>query len=188
MEELEQLEAGSQIPSVSRLDRGLLADRVGPRIRLLRNLLTARVTLALEPFELRSGALTAMALIASNRGCSQMELAREMGMEKSAVAGIVDELVKRRLVVRDRSAHDRRRNHLSMTAKGERTMRTMHAAAAAQEEALEGAFTAPEYAQLLAFLDRAYAALSSVAPPSRAAVGALSRRPSTERAQRPDEP
>lgn len=148
-----------------KLDRGLLADRMGPRIRLLRNLLTARVTVALAPFGLRPGAHTTLALIAANEGCSQMELSREMGMEKSAVAALIDDLVSRRLVVRDRSAQDRRRNLLSLTAKGERTMRAMHDAASAQEEAVQRALTPKEFAQLLALLDRAYDALSALDPP-----------------------
>lgn len=168
------------------LKRGLLSDRVGPRVRLLRNLLTARVTAALAPFGLRSGAFTTLALISANEGCSQMELSREMGMEKSAVAAIVDELVKRRLVIRDRSDQDRRRNLLSLTAKGVRTMHAMHEAAAAQEDALENAFTPAEFAQFLGGLDRAFEALSRTAGVRSVPAGSLSRHPSTARGQTPD--
>ena len=180
MDDLDEAMKRSPAP---KLKRGVLSDRAGPRVRLLRNLLTARVTAALAPFELTSGALTAMALIAANEGCSQMELAREMGMEKSAVSGIVDELVKRRLAVRDRSDRDRRRNALSLTAKGERTMRAMHDAAAAQEDAMENAFTRAQYAQFLNGLDRAYAALLDADPAAgrppvmRPAPGSLNRLP-----------
>lgn len=175
-----------KLPPAAGLERGLLADRVGPRIRLLRNLLTARVTAALAPFGLRSGAFTTMALIAANEGCSQMELAREMGMEKSAVAAIVEELVKRRLVIRDRSDQDRRRNLLSLTAKGARTMHAMHAAAAAQEDALESAFTPAEFAQFLRSLDRAFEALSRAEGIRSVPAGSLNRRPSTAPGQSPD--
>jgi DNA-binding MarR family transcriptional regulator len=148
----------------SKLERGLLTDRVGPRIRLLRNVLMSRITTALAPFGLSPGAFTTMALIAANEGCSQMQISREIGMEKSAVAAVVDELVKRRLVVRDRSAHDRRRNLLSLTPHGERTMHAMHDAAAAEEQAMQSAFTPAEFTQFLRLLDRAYDALSCVGP------------------------
>jgi DNA-binding MarR family transcriptional regulator len=145
----------------ARLDRGVLADGVGPRVRLLRNILASRVTAALDPFGLRSGALTTMALIAANDGCTQAELARDMGMDKSSVVALVDELEKRGLAERSRSTHDRRRNMLSLTAAGARMMAAMHAAAAAQEEAIRQAFSPDEFDRFLAFLDRAYEAVAA---------------------------
>lgn len=143
-----------------RLERGLLADGVGPRVRLLRNLLSYRVTAALEPYGLRSGALTTLTLISANEGCSQADLSREMGMNKSAVVAIVDELESRGLAVRDRSSQDRRRNLLSLTEEGERIMRAMHQTAAAQESGLRAVFTDTEFRQFLDYLDRAYDTLS----------------------------
>ncbi|MGH8228862.1 MAG: MarR family winged helix-turn-helix transcriptional regulator [Steroidobacteraceae bacterium] len=144
-----------------RLDRGLLSGHVGPRVRLLRNLLMSRVTAALAPFGLSHGALSAMTLIAANAHCSQMQIARDLGMEKSAVTTIVDELVRRRLVARSRSAEDRRRNALSLTPKGERTMQAMHAAATAEEGPMERALDPGEFDQFLSLLDRAYEALAA---------------------------
>jgi DNA-binding MarR family transcriptional regulator len=52
-----------------------------------------------------------------------------------------------------------------LTAEGERTMRAMHDAASAQEQAVQRALTPEEFAQFLAFLDRAHEALSPVGPP-----------------------
>lgn len=142
-----------------RLARGTMAQGVGPRVRLLRNLLTVRVVRALEPFALRSGALTTMVLIAANDGCSQKDLAREMGLDKSVVVLIVDELERRGLAVRGRSTHDRRRNLLSLTPAGHELMNTMYAAASAQEEPIRQDFTEQEFALFLQFLDRAHESL-----------------------------
>ncbi len=141
------------------LARGLMADSVGPRLRRLRNLLSTRAIAALAPFGLRVGALTTMTLIDANEGCSQVELARELGVDKSAVVAIVDELEACGLAVRDRSTLDRRRNELSLTPKGEQTMRAMYKIADAQEAAIRSALTAAEWAQLQTSLDRAYDAL-----------------------------
>ncbi len=62
--------ADAPVAESGALDRGLLAGGVGPRVRLVRNLLAARVMAALAPFGLRSGAFSAVALIAANPGCS----------------------------------------------------------------------------------------------------------------------
>ena len=104
---------------------GQLANTVGPRVRLLRNALAARSIAALEGFGLPTGSLTVLSLIAANPGSSQTALARAAGLNKSALVGIVDELEARGLAARDRSASDRRRNHLSVTQEGERIMKAM---------------------------------------------------------------
>jgi DNA-binding MarR family transcriptional regulator len=145
--------------SPGRFGRGPLEKAIGPRIRILRNLLTVRSVGVLAPFGLRTGALTAMSLISANQGCSQADLARELGLDKSAVVAIVDDLEKGGLAVRDRSPQDRRRNLLSLTAKGEQTMLAMYEAAVSREQPVREALTADEHAQLLSLLDRAYDAL-----------------------------
>jgi DNA-binding MarR family transcriptional regulator len=142
-----------------RFGRGPLERAIGPRVRVLRNLLTVRSVGVLAPFGLRTGALTAMSLISANQGCSQADLARELGLDKSAVVAIVDDLEKGGLAVRDRSAKDRRRNRLSLTAKGEQTMQAMYEAAVGQEHPIREALTPEEFERLLTLLDRAYDAL-----------------------------
>lgn len=142
-----------------RFGRGPLERAIGPRVRILRNLLTVRSIGVLAPFGLRTGALTAMSLISANEGCSQADLARELGLDKSAVVAIVDDLEKGSLAVRDRSAKDRRRNRLSLTPKGEQTMLAMYEAAVGREHPVRAALTPAEYEQLLTLLDRAYDAL-----------------------------
>ena len=60
------------------LSLGLLADFLGPRVRVLWNLLSARMVEALAPFGLRPGAFSALALISANPGCSQKQLALQL--------------------------------------------------------------------------------------------------------------
>ena len=104
---------------------GQLADAVGPRVRLLRNALAARSIAALEEFGLPTGSLTVLSLVAANPGSSQTVLAKAAGLNKSALVGIVDELERRGLAARGRSASDRRRNQLTVTADGEAAMKAM---------------------------------------------------------------
>ena len=143
-----------------KLDWGVLALAVGPRVRLLRNVLTARALAAQAPFGLPSGTLSIMALIAANEGCSQTVLARVTGLNKSAVVGILDELEKGGLAQRTIAPNDRRRNALSLTGKGDKLLDEMQRAANAQEAQICKELSAEELAQLLALLDRAYDAVA----------------------------
>jgi DNA-binding MarR family transcriptional regulator len=140
---------------------GQLALTVGPRVRLLRNALAARSIAALEPFGLPTGSLTVLSLIAANPGSSQTLLARAAGLNKSALVGIVDELERRGLAARGRSASDRRRNQLTVTADGEAAMKAMFERVRKGEETVRDALGAAEHRRLLDLLDRANAALEA---------------------------
>ena len=144
---------------VKALDWGILAGSVGPRVRLLRNALTARSIAVSAPFGLPTGALTVLALIAANPGSSQSALARRAGLNKSALVGIVDQLEARGLAARDRSTSDRRRNQVTVTAEGEAAMQALFLAVPAEEGAVRDALGAADLAVLLGLLDRAIAAL-----------------------------
>ena len=140
---------------------GQLANTVGPRVRLLRNALAARSIAALEEFGLPSGSVTVLSLIAANPGSSPTVLARAAGLNKSAPVGIVDELEKRGLAARDRSASDRRRNQLTVTAQGEAAMKAMFERVRKGEETVRDALGSNEHKRLLDLLDRANAALEA---------------------------
>lgn len=141
------------------LDWGLLADSVGPRVRLLRNALSARSIAVSAPYGLPTGSLTVLALVAANPGSSQNALARRAGLNKSALVGIVDQLEARGLAARDRSASDRRRNQVTVTPEGEAAMRALFAAVSREEQPIHDAIGAEGMATLLALLDRAIGAL-----------------------------
>jgi DNA-binding MarR family transcriptional regulator len=138
---------------------GQLADTVGPRVRLLRNALAALSIAALEEFGLPTGSLTVLSLIAANPGSSQTVLAKAAGLNKSALVGIVDELEKRGLAARDRSASDRRQNQLMVTPAGQAMMATMFDRVRLGEEKVRDALGTNDLRQLIELLDRANAAL-----------------------------
>ena len=141
------------------LDWGILEGSVGPRVRLLRNALSARSIAVSAPHGLPTGALTVLALIAANPGSSQTALASRAGLNKSALVGIVDQLEKRGLVERGRAEADRRRYQVSVTPEGQRTMEALFAVVTREEEAIRDALGPPEMTRLLALLDSAIAAL-----------------------------
>lgn len=141
------------------LDWGILEGSVGPRVRLLRNALSARSIAVSAPHGLPTGSLTALALIAANPGSSQTALANRAGLNKSALVGIVDQLEQRGLVERDRAENDRRRYRVSVTLEGDKAMRELFTAVDRQELDLRVALGKRDMIALLALLDRAIAAL-----------------------------
>src|SRR5688572_31211924 len=144
---------------VQALDWGILAGSVGPRVRLLRNALTARSIAVSAPHGLPTGSLTVLALISANPGSSQSALAKRAGLNKSALVGIVDQLEKNGLAARDRSTSDRRRNQVTVTPEGEAAMQALFVAVAAEEGAVRDALGSADLEVLLGLLDRAIAAL-----------------------------
>lgn len=141
-----------------RLELGLMVTRIGFRLRLLQTLLGARVVTAFAPYNLRPGAFTTMALMKANPGCSQVDLARDGGLDKSALVAIVDELEARGLANRGRSSQDRRRNSLFLTPQGEELMNEMYQVAYATEAPVRNAL-AGDLEQFLDLVETAYQAV-----------------------------
>jgi DNA-binding MarR family transcriptional regulator len=143
------------------LDWGLLAGSVGPRVRVLRNALTARSIAVSAPHGLPTGSLTVLSLVAANPGSSQTALAHRAGLNKSALVGIMDQLEQNGLITRDRSATDRRRYGVTVTAQGEQAMQALFAAVDSEEKPVRDALGAADMDVLLALLDRAIRALET---------------------------
>ena len=149
-----------EVAAAAPLAPGITEAFLGPRVRVLWNLLSGRMLAALEPFGLKTGAFSTLALIAANPGCSQTELARTLGMDKSAVVPIIDELEARGLARRVRSPEDRRRHALVATEAAQSLMDQMHEAVSAVGRPIRDCMTPEEYRTLLTLLERSYAALA----------------------------
>ncbi len=146
------------------LDPGVMADRLSFRVRSLLSLLGDRVTEAFAPFALRPGSFTSMALISANPGCSQVELAREGGLDKTSVVFIVNDLEERGYAVRERTPGDKRRSSLYLTPAGAEVMREMYTAAMGTEASLREQMGEKDMQTLFALLERAYDILAAEDP------------------------
>jgi DNA-binding MarR family transcriptional regulator len=151
-------------PRRGTLSWGFFDDCVGPVAFLLSHALTNRSHAALAPFGLPAGSLSLLILIHANPNCSQADLSRATGMSQSGVVSILDELEGSGLAARSQWPGDRRRNKLSLTAKGEAQFHEMVAVQIAQEDSIREEFSTGELRQLIAFLRRAYAAVAKDKP------------------------
>lgn len=142
------------------LQWGVLSTAVGPRARLLRNLLRMRAAMVTEPYDLPAGSLTVLSLISANQGCSQSALADRSGLFTTNVVNIVNELENRSLVRRVRSKEDRRFKTVVLTEEGRTFMEALRIQIAAIEDEIFKEFKEHEMVQFVEFLDRAIAALN----------------------------
>ena len=154
------IEPEETVTAAAPLSAGVTEGFLGPKVRVLWNLLSAKMLEALEPFGLKTGAFSTLALIAANPGCSQTELARTLGMDKSALVPILDELEQRGLARRVRAPEDRRRHALVATEAAQPLMDLMHAAVSAVGRPIRQAMTPEEYRVLLSLVERSYKALA----------------------------
>jgi len=83
------------------------------------------------------GRFAALTIIGSNPGISQTTLSRASGRDKSSMTPALEDLVRRGLVARRRTDHDRRTYRLSLTAEGERTLAGLNKCAQKHERNLD---------------------------------------------------
>lgn len=129
-------------------------------MRLLRNALNSRSIATSEPFGLPTGSLTLMCLISANPESSQADLAEYAGITGPRLVSVFDELERRGLVQRKRSETDRRRNLMTLTPKGERTMLALYSKVKHIEDAVRDELGPDGLAKFIDYLDRSVAALA----------------------------
>ena len=142
------------------LSWGVLSSAVGPRTRLLRNLLRMRAAMVTDPHDLPAGSLTVLSIVSANEGCCQSALADRSGMFTTNVVNIVNELEDRALVRRVRSKQDRRFKTVVLTQEGCDLMETLQNQIAAIEDSIAREFDDGEMVRFIEFLDRAIGALT----------------------------
>ena len=92
--------------------------------------------------------------IAAHEGQSQQALSSALGIHRSAMVALVDELEGRGLVERRRDPGDRRAYTLFLTASGQRALAELQSVADADEEELLHALDVSERAQLISLMQR----------------------------------
>ena len=100
------------------------------------------------------GRFATLTLIARNPGISQTELSLASGRDKSSVTPVVEDLVRRGLVVRKRVRSDRRTYRLSLAPAGKKTLANMARVARKHEVNLDRIIGRRERARFLTILKK----------------------------------
>ncbi|MEI9804557.1 MAG: MarR family transcriptional regulator [Pseudolabrys sp.] len=83
------------------------------------------------------GRFATLTIIARNPGISQTELSQAAGRDKSSLTPVVEDLVRRGLVERQRMRDDRRAYRLKVTAAGKKTLNQLTRCARQHERILD---------------------------------------------------
>ncbi len=100
------------------------------------------------------GRFATLTLIARNPGISQTELSHANGRDKSSLTPVVEDLVRRGLVERQRVRQDRRTYRLNLTPAGKKTLTMLTRCARRHERVLDGIIGRRDRARFLQILKK----------------------------------
>lgn len=135
-------------------ERYHLAESVGHQLFCLTNLMKREVELRMAEHGLTDSQWKPLWLIKSGIAETSFEMARQLNMDAGAVTRMVDRVVAKGLIERERSDSDRRVVHLRLTAAGETAVAGVpHVLAAVNNDFLRG-LSESEWKQLQKLLSR----------------------------------
>ena len=103
---------------------------------------------------MRFGQFSLLAVIAANPGWSQIELARELQIDKATIVALFDHMEKLDLIVRRRSTTDRRKHAAHITETGLATLEELRRRGYEHERKFRERFTPDELKTLTSLLQR----------------------------------
>jgi DNA-binding MarR family transcriptional regulator len=136
-----------------RLDLGPLPGLLGYQLRLAQLAVFRDFERSAGGLGVSPGRFGLLALVEANPGVSQSRLAHAVGLDRSTMVAVLDQLEERRLVER-RAGPDRRTNGLWLTREGKRLVAQLKRRIGEHEARIAGRLSAKERAVLLELLGR----------------------------------
>jgi DNA-binding MarR family transcriptional regulator len=140
------------------IDYGPLDGWVGFNLRLAQNASFQAFAKLTGANAVRPGRFATLLLISRNPGISQTALSRANGRDKSSLTPVLNDLVRRGLVRRQRTPGDRRTYRLTLTPAGTRALGELSRSARAHDKNLDR-LIGKDRARFLAVLRRISAGL-----------------------------
>lgn len=150
----------ARIDSAEAVDYGPLDQWVGFRLRMAQAASFQAFARLTQDVKIRPGRFATLMLIARNPGISQTALSQANGRDKSTLTPVLNDLVKRGLVRRQRTPDDRRAYQLTLTAAGKRMLDQLAACAMRHDRNLDRIIGGRDRARFLAILRRIEDALA----------------------------
>ena len=135
------------------LNQGRLSGLLGYHLRLAHERVFREFAQVMRGSAMTAGRLGMLELIDANAGLSQSALARGVGLDRSSLVPVIDELEARGLVARSQGS-DRRSHGLILTATGRRFIGRLRQRVRLHEQRIASGLTPVERAQLIALLGR----------------------------------
>jgi DNA-binding MarR family transcriptional regulator len=137
-------------------DLGRLKDYLGFRLRRVHFRLSKGFAERSREYGLKSGELSALAIIEANPGISQTEMARAIDMDASVAVAMITTLKAGGLIRRKRTDEDKRRFSLELTEKGTALLNEVFVVLCEIEDDVLRALAPTELLQFNRLLDRIY--------------------------------
>jgi DNA-binding MarR family transcriptional regulator len=115
----------------TRLQASGLGDQVGFGLRFAQAAVWSDLTATLAPFDLRPHQYAALLIVSEGPGCKQQEIGDALGIFRSNLVALIEDLSARGLISRAVKPEDRRSYSLALTDKGAALMDRADAAHAA---------------------------------------------------------
>jgi len=125
-----------------------LAGRLGYLLKHAQLRLAELTASAMAPFGITGRQLAVLIAIDSRAPLSQQEVARRLGVDRTTMVLLIDELENKRLVQRRQDPGDRRKNVVALTGAGRTTLRAASSASAEAERLFLGSLPGDEATQL----------------------------------------
>lgn len=141
---------------VTQLSQGELPHLIGYQLRRAQSHMRRDFLQTVGNLGFRPGQVSALVLIIENPGVFQIELSREMEVDKATVVALIDRLEKAGLVTRQRSTKDRRKQALFATREGIEMAKKVLDKTDQHEARYRVQFSDQELKQFLDYLRRIY--------------------------------
>ena len=135
------------------LDHGILPTLLGYQLRLAQITVFNDFAASARDFDVSPGRFGMLVLIEANPGVTQTRLAEAVGLDRSTLVAVLDQLEERGLLERRRGV-DRRTNGLWLTRRGKSLVARMKERIRAHEDRLAARLSETERDVLLALLRR----------------------------------
>ena len=149
-----------------------LAGRLGYLLKHAQQRMAELSAAALAPFGINGRELAVLLAIDSQAPLSQQEAARRLGVDRTTMVALIDELEGKQLVQRRQDLADRRKNVVALTPAGRSTLRKAGKASDEAERRFLAPLTGDEAAQVREALRRvAFPAATEPSVTESAAAG-----------------
>ncbi len=135
-------------------DIGEIQNIVGFHIRLAHGTVYRHFTETFSHLDMTQKQVSVLWLVDDHPGIAQTDLAKRMRMDRATTMAIVNRLEARSCIVRGKSKSDGRKQTLSLTAAGRKSLGSAKSAIQQHEQWLKSRFTDKEVEKLIALLTR----------------------------------
>jgi DNA-binding MarR family transcriptional regulator len=143
------------------IDLAALPNHIGYVIRRAQIAIFQKIIDRMAELDIRPGQFSVLTVIGANPGLKQMAVSEALGIRRTNLVAMVDELERRGLARRKAMPGDRRSHALYLTSRGKAVLARLKRLAAAHEREVTQAISPAEKRQLLRLLTRLTSAIES---------------------------